>query len=106
MEDDTDEYSGSDFFKASTRVFDKIYNGKDGVLPYLILFHLMGTLGESFRSKELVGHLFKVDQNESVRLDCFEFVGWYEDKEVSMVSTYEAELFVGSGYKTILLDLQ
>ena len=33
VEDDADELPDSDFSKAAARVFDKIYNGKDGVLP-------------------------------------------------------------------------
>ena len=33
VEDDVDELPYSDFVKAATRVFDKIDNWKDGVLP-------------------------------------------------------------------------
>ena len=33
VEDDVDELPDSDFSQATTRVFDKIYNGKDGILP-------------------------------------------------------------------------
>ena len=33
VEDDIDELPNSDLSKAAARVFDKIYNGKDGVLP-------------------------------------------------------------------------
>ena len=33
VEDDLDELSDSGFSKSATRVFDIIYNGKDGVLP-------------------------------------------------------------------------
>ena len=33
MEDDVDELPDSDFSKSSARVFDKIDNGKCGILP-------------------------------------------------------------------------
>ena len=33
LEDDVDELPGSDFPNAIARVFDEIYNWKDGVLP-------------------------------------------------------------------------
>ena len=33
VEDDVDEPPDLDFYKATVRVFDEIYNGKAGVLP-------------------------------------------------------------------------
>ena len=33
-----------------------------------------------------MGHLWKVDQNESGNFDRFEFVRWYVDSEVSLYS--------------------
>ena len=58
------------------RVFDKIDNGKSGVLPQSICFDLIETLGEGFISMDLAGHLWKVDPNEIVSFDCFDFVRW------------------------------
>ena len=38
VEDDVDEISDSDISKASAKIFDKIDNGKDGVLPLSKVF--------------------------------------------------------------------
>ena len=38
VEDDVDELSDSDFYKAADRVFDKIDNEKDDVLPSSFFF--------------------------------------------------------------------
>ena len=51
FEDDVDELSDLDFSKAAARVFDKINNGKDGVLPLSKFVDLIETLGEGFHSK-------------------------------------------------------
>ena len=48
VEDDVDKPPNSDFFKASAIIFDKIDNGKDGVLPLSIFFDLIETLSEGF----------------------------------------------------------
>ena len=53
-----------------------------------------------------MGHLRKVDSNESGSLDHFAFVRWYMDKEVSMDSAYEGGCFVGWACKASLMDLQ
>ena len=45
---------------------------------------LIETLGKSFHSKDLAGHLRKLDPNESGSLDRFPFVRWYVEDEVSM----------------------
>ena len=84
VEDDVDELLDSDFSKAAAIIFDKIYNGKDGVLLLSKFFDLIETLGESFHSEELAGHLWKVDPKESGSLDRFAFLRWYVDKDVSI----------------------
>ena len=38
VEDDLDKIPDSDFSKSAAIIFDKIYNGKDGVLPSSNLF--------------------------------------------------------------------
>ena len=97
-EDDVDEISGSYFSKANTILFDKIDNGKDGVLPSSKFVDLIETLREDFHSKDLAGYLRKVDQNESGSLDHFSFVMCYVElfegpdgnkleEEVSLEST-------------------
>ena len=45
VEDDIDELPNSDLSKAAARVFDKIYNGKAGVLPSSKFVDLIETLG-------------------------------------------------------------
>ena len=62
-------------------------------------------LGEGFHSEELIGHLRKVDPNESGSLDSFAFVRCYVDKAVSLDSTEEAARLVVWGCKVILMDL-
>ena len=42
-----------------------------------------------------MGHLQKVDPNESGSLDRFDFVRWYVDREVYLDSAEEAERLVG-----------
>ena len=84
-----DELPDSDFSKAATRLFDKIDNGKDGVLPSSKFVDLIETLGEGFHNDDLADHRRKVDSNESGSLDFFAFVRWYVDEEVSMDSADE-----------------
>ena len=43
---DVYELPDSDFSKAAARIFDKIYHGKNGVLPSSNFFDLIETLGE------------------------------------------------------------
>ena len=38
VEDESNELTGSYYVKATARVFDKIDHGKDGVLPFSIVF--------------------------------------------------------------------
>ena len=45
MEDDIDELPDSDFSKSPAILFDKIYNGKAGVLPSSKFVDLIETLG-------------------------------------------------------------
>ena len=45
VEDDVNELPDSDFSKAAARVFDRIDNGKAGVLPSSKFFELIETLG-------------------------------------------------------------
>ena len=52
-----------------------------------------------------MGHLKKVDPNESGILDRFAFVRWYVDKDISLDSTEEVESLVGWGYKISLMNL-
>ena len=63
VEDDVDELPDSDFSKSTARVFDKIDNGKDGILPSSIFLDLVETLGKGFSSEELAGHMHKVEPN-------------------------------------------
>ena len=48
VEDDVDEIPYSDFSKAAAGLFDIIYNGKAGVLPYYTFVYLIETLREGF----------------------------------------------------------
>ena len=48
VEYDVDEITDSDFSKATARVFDKIDNGKDGVLPSSKFVDLIKPLGEGY----------------------------------------------------------
>ena len=106
VEYDVDELPDSYFAKAAAGVFDKIDNGKAGVLPLSKFVELVETLGEGFHSEELAGHLWKVDPNESGSLDRFAFVRWYVDEEVSLDSAEEAKKLVGWSCKFSLIDLQ
>ena len=45
VDDDVDEVPHTDFAKAAARVFDKIDNVKDGVLPSSRFIDLIGALG-------------------------------------------------------------
>ena len=45
VEDDVDELPDSYFAKAAARLFDKIYNGKAGVLTSSMFVDLIETLG-------------------------------------------------------------
>ena len=92
--------------KPPSILFDKIYNGKAGVLPPSKFVYLIEKRGKGFYSEYLVGHLRKVYPNESGSLDYFDFVRCYMDKEVSMESTEEAERLVVWGYKVSLMDIQ
>ena len=78
-------------------VFDRIDNGKDGVLPFSKFSDLIETLGDGFHSEDLAGHLRKLDPNESGSLYRFPFVKCYVDEEVSLDSLEEAESLVGWG---------
>ena len=53
-----------------------------------------------------MGHLWKLDPNESVSLDRSFFVMWYVDEEVSLESAEEAENLVCWDCKVSLVDLQ
>ena len=74
VEDELDELPDSDFSNSATILFDKIDNGKDGVLPSSKFVDLIETLREDFHSKDLAGYLQKVDQNESGSLERFDFL--------------------------------
>ena len=53
VEDDVDELPASDFSNVAAGVFDKIENGKDGVLPssnFVILIETLGGGGVILRS--------------------------------------------------------
>ena len=71
VENDVDELPDSDFSKAAARLFNRIYNGKAGVLPSSKFAYLVETLGEVFHIEYLVGHMRKVDSNKSGSLDLF-----------------------------------
>ena len=60
VKDDVDEITDSYFPKAAVRVFDKIDNGKDGVILSSNFVGLIETLGEGIHSEELAVHLRKV----------------------------------------------
>ena len=90
VEDDVDKLPYSDFAIVVAKVFDKIDNGKDGVLPLSKFVDSIETILEGFHSESLVSHLQKVEPNESSSLDRFAFVRWYVDKEVSLDSAEEA----------------
>ena len=79
VEYNIDELPDSDPPKAAVRVFDKIYNGKAGVLTSSICFDFIETLWGSFHSEDLVVHLNKLYPNESVSMDQFYFLRWYVD---------------------------
>ena len=57
------------FSKASARVFDDIDNGKAGVLTPSKFVELIEKLGKGFHDEDLVGHMWKVDPNESGSLN-------------------------------------
>ena len=78
-------------------MFDKTDHGKAYVFLLSKFVDLIETLGEGFNSENLVGHLWKVDPNESGSLDRLDFVRWYVNKEVSLDSTVVAESLVGWG---------
>ena len=71
MEDDVDELPDLDFTNAAAIIFDKIYNGKDGVLPSSNFVDLIETLWEGFHSKDMAVHLQKVYPNGSDSLGPF-----------------------------------
>ena len=48
----------------------------------------------------MVVHLQKVDPNESGSLDCFAFMKWYVDNEVSLELSEEAGRLVGWSAKS------
>ena len=74
VEDYVDKLPDSDFSKAAARVYDKIDNGKAGVIQLSNFVDLIETLGEHFHIEELAGHLRKVDPNKSGNLERFAFV--------------------------------
>ena len=63
VEDDIYEHPDSYFTKSSAVIFNKIYNGKDGVFPLSKFVDLIEALGEVFHIEKMVGHLRKVDPN-------------------------------------------
>ena len=106
VEDDVNELFDSDISKAYARLFDETYNEKTIVLKLSKFFDTIETLGEGFHSDDMAGHLQKVDPNESVSYDRFDFVRWCVDKEVSLDYTEEAERLEGWGCKISLMDLK
>ena len=74
MEDDVYEIPDSDSSKSTTRLCDKIDNGKAVVLPFTKFVDFIETLGEVFHSEDLAGHLQKLDPNKSGSLNRFAFV--------------------------------
>ena len=106
VEDEVYELPDSDISKSAARVFDNIYNGKDGALPSSKSFDLIETIEEGSHSEELAGNLQKADPNESGSLDRFAFVRWYVDEEVSLDSAEEANCLVSWGCKFSLMDRQ
>ena len=60
VKDDVYELPDSDFSNAAARLFDKIDNGKDDVLPSSNFVDSIETFGEGFHSEDLEGHLRKV----------------------------------------------
>ena len=106
VKDEVDELIDSYSSKYIMRVFDLLCYGKDGVLPLSKFVDLIEILREVFHSEDITSHLRKLDPNESGSFDCFAFVRWYVDKEVSLGSTEEAEHLVGGGCKVRLIDLQ
>ena len=63
VEDEVYQIHDSDSTKVAARVFDKIYNGKDGFLPSSKFVDLVETLRDFFHSEDLMGRLRKVDPN-------------------------------------------
>ena len=63
MDDDVDELPDSDFSKSAARLFDKIDNGKAGVIPSLKFVEFIETLCWVFCSTYMEGHLHKLDPN-------------------------------------------
>ena len=69
VEDDVYVLPDSKKSKAAAIIFDKIDNGKDGVLHSSIFFYLIKALGENFHSTELAGHLLSADDPPAL---CYE----------------------------------
>ena len=67
---------------------------------------MIETLGEGVHSEELAGHMQKVDPHESGSLECFAFVRWYVDKDISLESAEEAAHLVVWDCKVSLMDIQ
>ena len=88
-------FFNSYFTKATMRVFDKIDNGKAGVLPSSKPADLIEIIEDSFYCEELAVHMWILYPNESGSLYCFAFVRWYVDKEIYIDSAEEAERLVG-----------
>ena len=57
VEYDVDELPDSYFAKAAAGLFDKIDNGKAGVIPYSKFVDLIETFRETFNSEEMAVHL-------------------------------------------------
>ena len=106
VEDDVDEFPDSYFSKSAARVFDKTNNGKSGFLPFSKFVDSIETLGWGFYSENLEVNLQKLDPSGSVSLECFDYVRWYVDKDVSLYSTKEEDSLVIWGWKVILMDFQ
>ena len=74
VEDDINELPDSDFSKSAVRIFDKIDNGKCGVLPSSKFGDFIQTREEGFHSEELVGNMRKLDPDESGNLERFAYL--------------------------------
>ena len=63
MQYDVDNCTDSDSVKAAARVFGKIDNGKDGILPSSNFVDSIEILGGGFHSEDLAVHLRKLEPN-------------------------------------------
>ena len=74
------ELLDSDFSKAAARLFDKIDNGKAGVIPLSKFVEFIETHATARMVVELAGHHRKLYLNKIGISDHFAFVRWYVDK--------------------------